>query len=184
MLTITIPAMEIFDEATSEFRDLPEIRLELEHSLVSLSKWESEFKKAFLTKEPKNDDEAIGYIRAMTLTPDVPEHAYLRLTNENIKEINAYIEDKPTATWFSEVGGPRRPNRDVLTSEVFYYLIYSNQIDGASVENWHLHKLITLIEVFAKKNAPPSNKKMSPRELAARNKQLNEQRLAASGSKG
>lgn len=182
MLTITIPAMENFNEATSEFIDLPEIKLELEHSLVSLSKWEAEYKKPFLTKEPKSTEEAIGYIRAMTLTKDVPVGAYQRLSPENFKEINEYIEDRMTATWFSDSGQSKKPNRDVLTAEVLYYLLSANEIDF-EVQHWHLHRLITLVEVHAKKNAPPG-KKMSPRELAARNREINERRRAELNTNG
>src|SRR4030095_62096 len=180
MLTITIPAMEIFNEATSEFRDLPEIKLDLEHSLVSLSKWEQEFEKPFLSPEEKSTEEAIGYIKAMTLTPDVPSEAYQRLRSEHFEKINDYIEAKMTATWFSDKG-PKRPNREIITAELIYYWMFSNQIPK-ECETWHLRTLITQIEVFSKKNAPP--KKMGKAEMLAQRQKANAERKQRYGTSG
>ena len=180
MLTITIPAQEIFDEATSEFRDLPEIKLDLEHSLVSLSKWESEFEKPFLTPEEKSTPEAIGYIRAMTLTPNVHPSVYQRLTQQNVKEINDYIEAKMTATWFSDTK-PKARSREIVTSELIYFWMAHFQIP-IEMENWHIKRLLTLIEVHSKKNEPP--KKMGKAEMLAERQRLNAERQAKLGTRG
>ena len=102
MLQITIPAIEMFDEQKQEFVSTKEQTLCLEHSLVSLSKWESKWHKAFLSKEPKTNEETIDYIKCMTITQNVDPNIYLCLTRENIEQVNQYIEDPMTATWFSE----------------------------------------------------------------------------------
>jgi hypothetical protein len=182
MLSITIPAQEIFNEATSEFSELPEIKLELEHSLVALSKWESEFEKPFLTPEEKSTEEAIGYIRAMTLTDNVPDEAYKRLGNKQFEEINAYIEAKMTATWFTDHGRAKKPaSREIVTSELIYHWMIDHQVPK-ECEVWHLKRLITLIEVRSKKNAPP--KKMSKSEMLAQRDKINAERKARMGSSG
>lgn len=181
MLTITIPAIELYDEAKSEFFTEPEIRLDMEHSLVSLSKWESEFEKPFLTPDPKSTEEAIGYIRAMTLSPDIPAEVYQRLSAADFTKINDYIEAKMTATWFNDRGVAKKLGSEVVTAELIYYWMFANQIEK-ECENWHLRRLITLIEVFSKKNEPP--KKMSTSEIAARNRELNARRKAELHTKG
>lgn len=175
MLKITIPAIESFDEASSRFiKTVPEIVLEMEHSLVSLSKWESIWEKPFISQDEKTTEEVISYVECMTLTPDVPSEVFLRLTSENYKQINEYIEAKMTATWFKEVPGSNsRANREVITSELFYYWMFENKIPK-ECENWHLRKLITQIEVAAKKNAPP--KKMSKAEMLAERNRINAER--------
>jgi len=182
MLSITIPAMEIFDEATSMFDTVPEISLTLEHSLVSLSKWESEFEKPFLTPDEKSNEEALGYIRAMTTTEGIPPEAYKRLTNEHISQINAYIEAKMTATWFSDTGKAKRPpSREQVTSELIYFWMSNYQIN-IEAQHWHLKRLITLIEVHSKKNEPP--KKMGKQEMLAQRAKINAERQQRLGTKG
>lgn len=179
MLTITVSTTESFNEATNEFVT-DSFVLELEHSLASLSKWESEFKKPFLGAGPKTSEETLAYIRAMTLTPNVTPEMYHYLSDDNIRAIDAYVNDKQTATWFTE-RGPQKPNRETITSELIYYWMLSLQIDKAC-EHWHLNRLLTLIQVVSKKNAP--QKKMSRREIAQRNSQLNAERKARLGTRG
>lgn len=180
MLTIVVPGVEMFDELSQEFLTKGDVTLELEHSLVSLSKWESIYEKAFLGKEEKTNDEVIGYIKAMTLTLDVPEQVWDKLSEENITEINRYIDAKMTATWFNEPPGAPQ-SRDVITAELIYYWMITFQIPF-ECENWHLNRLFTLIRVCNIKQAKP--KKMSRSALAARNRELNAQRRAQLGTKG
>lgn len=180
MLTIKVSGIEMFDEASQEFVTHGDVVLELEHSLVSLSKWESIYEKPFLGKTEKTSEEIIGYVKAMTLTPEVPEETFLRLSEANIGEINNYIEAKMTATWFNEAPGAP-PSREVITSELVYYWMTVFQIPF-ECETWHLNRLFTLIRVCNVKSAKP--KKMSRSEIAARNRELNAQRRQQLGTKG
>lgn len=180
MLRITIPGEEYFNEEKNEFFTINDTALELEHSLASLSKWESVWQKPFLGSDTRTSEETLGYVKAMCLDPETPEEVFLRLEQKHFDQISAYIEDKQTATWFSDLH-KQSPSREVITSELIYYWMFSLQIP-LECENWHLNRLFTLIKVFNAKNSPP--KKMSPAEIAARNRELNEQRKAKYGTKG
>jgi hypothetical protein len=179
VLKITVRLSESYDEDKQEFVS-EDFDLELEHSLISLSKWESEFEKAFLGKGEKTDEEIMGYVKAMILTPDFPPEVFEKLSLENINAINAYIDRKMTATWFNE---PKKGaiSRETITSELIYYWIVSYQIPW-EVERWHLNRLFTLIKVFNAKNEKP--KKTSRAEAAAQRRALNEQRKVQMGTRG
>lgn len=180
MLSIIVGAKEMFDEKTQEFSTGGGVTLELEHSLASLSKWESKFEKPFLNKEEKTSEEALEYIKCMILTPEVPEDLFLQLSEENMKDINAYIEARMSATWFNEPPGAP-PSRTVITSELIYYWMTAFGIPF-ECEHWHLNRLFTLIRICEHKNTKP--KKMSRAEIASRNRELNAQRKAQLGTKG
>lgn len=172
MLEITVPAAEMFDESTQEFIESKEQTLQLEHSLVSLSKWESKWHKAFLSKREKTFEETIDYIRCMTITKNVDPSVYFNLSKENIEAINRYIEDPMTATYIAEdpngsIGG------DVVTSELIYYWMISLNIPQ-EYQKWHLNRLLSLIKVCNVKNMPA--KKMSQSELMRRHSAINEAR--------
>lgn len=172
MLEITVPAAEMFDESTQEFIESKEQTLQLEHSLVSLSKWESKWHKAFLSKREKTFEETIDYIRCMTITKNVDPSVYFNLSKENIEAINRYIEDPMTATYIAEdpngsIGG------DVVTSELIYYWMISLNIPQ-ECQKWHLNRLLSLIKVCNVKNMPA--KKMSQSELMRRHSAINEAR--------
>ena len=181
MLTIVVPAVEAWDERIEEFVFLgQEQRLELEHSLVSLSRWESKWLKSFISNKHKSDEETMDYIRCMTLTPNVDPEVYKRLTRENIQQINDYIAAPMTATQFSSEGSGSR-NRETVTAELIYYWMNALNIP-LEWENRHLNQLITYIRVCNIKNQPP--KKRSQTALLNEYAALNAARQKQFNSKG
>ena len=169
MLHITIPAVEQWDEVKQEFVYTKDQTLSLEHSLVSLSKWESKWCKAFLTKQEKTFEETLDYIKFMTITQNVDPKVYNYLTNENIDEVNRYIEAPMTATYFSE-DKTSKISREQVTAELIYYWMISLNIPF-ECQKWHLNRLLTLIKVCNIKNTPP--KKRSRKDIMSRNAALN-----------
>ena len=181
MLRITIPAMDdMWDEAKQEFLSGKEQTIQLEHSLVSLSKWESKWNKAFLSKREKTTEETIDYIRCMTITQNVGPDVYYRLTQENIREINDYIAAPMTATYFRDdkIMGH---SRETVTSELIYYWMIALNIPF-ECQKWHLNRLFALIKVCSIKNAPP--KKVNKAEAARRYAELNAARRRKYNTKG
>lgn len=188
MLTMTIPAGEFYDEAKGEYVYTKQQTLQLEHSLVSLSKWESKWKKPFLNKKkeqaPRSLEESIDYIRCMTVTQNIDPLVYITMAQhpDLINQVNDYINDSHTATWFSKKEGEGPSiSREEVTSELIYYWMINCQIPF-ECQKWHLSRLLTLIKVCNIKNQPP--KKMSKRQLARRNTELNAQRLARTNGRG
>lgn len=180
MLTIVVPGIELFDEATQEFVNADGFVLELEHSLISLSKWESKYEKPFLTKDNKTNEEVTEYIKAMILNPNFPPEVISRLSQENMDLITKYLDSKMSATWFSDTKVTPK-NREIITAELIYYWMISLNIP-MECQYWHLNRLFTLIKIFNVKNATP--KKMSRSEIVARNRELNAQRKAKYGTSG
>jgi hypothetical protein len=179
MLTLQLPAIELFDEANSKFVKSPAVTLTLEHSLVSLSRWESKWEKPFLSDASKTSEETYSYISTMGVGGDIPQEHIDRLTQDQFEEINKYIEAKMTATWFKEEGGRR--NYETITAEIIYYWMVALNIPP-EYEDWHLNKLFTLIRVVNEKNKPP--KKVSRQQQMAQQRSLNEQRRAQYASNG
>lgn len=180
MLQITIPSVELWDEEKKEFSNTKEQVLQLEHSLVSVSKWESKWCKTFLSRKDKTYEETLDYIKCMTITQNVNPDVYKYLTKENIEQINSYISAPMTATWFSEEnqGGT---NREQVTSELIYYWMISFNIPF-ECQKWHLNRLLTLIRVCSVKNKSP--KKMSKGEIMSRNAALNAARRKQLNTRG
>lgn len=180
MLRITVPAQEFFDDATSTFISTREQVLQLEHSLVSLSKWESKWHKPFMSRTPKTREETLDYIRCMTITQNVNPLTYMGITDKILAQINAYIDDPATATWFPD-GQKGQPNREIVTAELIYYWMFSFDIP-IQCDKWHLNKLLTQIRLCNAKNGP--QKKMSEKEIAAQNRALNAARRKKMNSRG
>ena len=180
MLQITVPSIEFYDETRKLFVSTKEQTLQLEHSLVSISKWESKWHKAFLTNAEKTVEETIHYVKCMTLTQNVDPMVYSCLTEEHFKLINEYISDPMTATVVPE-DKRGKANRDTVTSELIYYWMTALNIP-VKFEKWHLNRLLTLIKVCNHKNQP--EKKMSKRDVISRNRAINEARRKQLNSKG
>jgi len=177
MLPLVIPETELYDEVRNEFIFVKQQKLVLEHSLLSLSKWESKWHKPFLSKKEKTEDEIFDYIRCMTVN-SVDENVYLCLSQEMVNQINKYIEDSMTATTIND---KRSPSREIVTAEIIYYWMVALQIPF-ECQKWHLNRLLTLIDVCSIKNQPP--KKMSQKAILSRNASLNAARRRALHSKG
>ena len=174
MLQITVQYDEMWDEEKQVFVTPKETKLQLEHSLVSISKWESKWQKAFLGKQPKTLAETIDYIKCMTLTQNVDPAVYLHLTRDQIKTIKAYIDSPMSATRISE--GPKSShNGETVTSELIYYWMTALNIPF-ECQKWHLNRLLTLIRICSIKSQPP--KKRSKADIMRQNHALNEARKA------
>lgn len=181
MLRITIPADEQWDEEKEEFVSFrKEQTLQLEHSLVSISKWERKWHKPFLGKQEKTYEETIDYVKCMTLTQNVDPDVYNHLSKDNIKEIDEYITNPMTATTFSEEKGGKA-SREIVTAELIYYWMITLNIPP-EYQKWHLNSLLTLIRVCNIKNAPP--KKRSRRDIMSQNAALNAARRKQLNTKG
>ena len=181
MLVITVQGVEGWDEQKEEFVPAkPPVCLQLEHSLISLAKWESKWEKPFLSKEQKTVEETIDYIRCMTLNSNVPSDVYDRLSAQNFKDVNAYIDAKRSATTIREEQKGSR-GTEIVTSELIYYWMVALQIPF-ECQKWHLNRLLMLIRVCKAKNQPP--KKQSQRNILKQNAALNAARRRRAHSKG
>ena len=198
MLKIEVPGQEWWDEGKAEFCYIEPVTLQLEHSLISLSKWESKWKVPFYGPEPKTEEQMRDYVRCMTVTKRVDPAVYDRLSRENLDAIHLYMEDPMTATWFTGEPKPsdwnkpaanqngvkkpplKRRGGKTMTSEVLYARMFEA---GVPLEcaKWHLNRLMTLIRVIQEDQTPP--KKMSRKEVMARQKALNKQRRGTSQSR-
>lgn len=179
MLQLIIPDLEFFDNHKEEFIITKGQSIQVEHSLVSISKWESKWNKPFLNKKEKTIQETIDYIKCMTITQNVPDKVYDNLTRDNINSISNYIAAPMSATWFNETSN--KSNREIITSEIIYYWMITYNIPF-ECQKWHLNRLLTLIRVCSNKSAP--EKKMSRAEIISRNRALNNKRRQQLNSKG
>lgn len=184
MITIHIPAREYFDERTETFENYPARSYKLEHSLLSISKWESKWHKPFIERDKekkKSLPEELDYIRCMAIG-DVPDEKTLyAIPASEVQRVSDYINDSMTATWFNEKKEGRTPDRHVITSEIIYYWMISHSIPF-ECEKWHLNRLLTLIRVCNIKAG--GQKKMSKQEAAAQRRALNAQRKQKYHTKG
>lgn len=181
MLPIVVPKREYFDNKKQEFISFNGGTLNLEHSLISISKWESKWKKPFFSKESKSLEQSIDYIRCMTLNREVDDHIYMELTRADISKVNAYIEDPMTATWIREQPNKGRASSQVITSELIYSWMVSYNIPF-ECEKWHLNRLLILIRILEIRNTP--SKKMSKKAVHEQYRAINAARRAKTGSSG
>jgi len=180
MKTIIIPASgELFNKETEEFFTLPETKIVIEHSLVSISKWESKWHKPYLSKEQKTSEQVLHYIKCMTITQNVNDSIYLAMPSSAINEIVEYIEDPATATIINDPKDNKLHN-EIITSELVYYWMFKLGIPK-ECEKWHFNRLLTLIRVYGAKDNP---KKMSKNEILNQNRSLNKLRRSQFKSKG
>lgn len=180
MLQIVIPALEYWDEKKEMFISEEEQVLQLEHSLISLSKWESKWCKSFLSTKELSREENMDYIRCMTITKNVSPDTYKRLTNQHIDQINEYIKAPMTATTFREGRGAKGRKR-IITAELIYYWMVAFNIP-VEFQKWHLNRLLTLIRVCEIENSP--KKKQSANDILRENAALNAARKAQLKTKG
>lgn len=180
MLTITIKELDTFDEEKQEFDTHPEVILNLEHSLISLSKWESKHQKPFLSFNKISTDEILSYIQMMIIDSEVDPKTIYRCTEEMLVTIQQYIDSPQSATTFGDLPARRGPS-EVITSELIYYWMTAFQIPFEA-QHWHLNRLFALVRICNMKNAPPQ--KMSKAEVAQRNRSLNAQRKKEFGTSG
>ena len=181
MLQITIPAGEKWDNIKQEFVYCKESTLQLEHSLVSISKWESKWHKPFLSNDDKSDEEMLDYIRCMTITQNVNPLAYIFLTEGNIREINEYINNPMSAYSSKEDKKKGKHNSETVTAETIYWWIATLNIP-LDAQKWHLNRLLALVGLFNQKNEPP--KKMSNRERAELWSKVNAERKKKLNTRG
>ena len=179
MLQISSPGFEEYDEKTNRIETIKGRDLQLEHSLVSISKWESKWKKPFLGNRKKTTEETIDYIRCMTLTQNVDPRVYRGITFDSVKKVNAYIEDPMTATTFKN--NNHKSSNSVITSEIIYFWMISLEIP-MECQKWHLNRLLTLIRVCDEKSQP--SKKMSKRDVMSQYRNLNAARRSRYGTRG
>jgi hypothetical protein len=184
MLTLTISGEEIWNEETQEFIYPDTATIELEHSLVSLSKWESKFEKPFLGSDEKTTEEVLGYIEMMSLTPNVPPEVYRSLSDSQMEQVNEYIKAKMTATTIKRPDEPGRGKpKEIITAEIVYYWMISLEIP-IEFQYWHINRLFTLIEVVNLKNNPPKKTATSKRNQISERARINAQRRAEMQSSG
>lgn len=184
MLEITIPAKELFDSKTNSFIPAGKpTTLQLEHSLLSISKWESKWRKPFLGDGSElrhmTPEEFISYVKDMTITKNVNPNVYFNLTAENQRDIYNYISAPMTATTFSDT--PSTGSKQVVTAEIIYWEMTQLNIPF-ECQKWHLNRLMTLIRVCSIKQQKPE--KMPYKDMVAQRKALNAQRKARNHSRG
>lgn len=187
MLKVYIPPMEFFDPSNEMFYKFDGQMLTLEHSLVSISKWESKWKIPFLSEDTKTNEQSADYIRCMTLTQNVDPLCYKAIPVNVLKEVQEYIDDPMTATTFFELEDPEKPkNTNVktrkITSELIYYWMVAFNIPFDPCQKWHFNRLMTLIRIAGEKNKPET--KADKEALARKRKLLNAQRKAKHHTRG
>ena len=180
MLELIIPTTEVYQAWNNRFVDIPSCVLTLEHSLISVAKWESKWHIPYLNAK-KTTAQELDYIRCMAIGPVKDDRIFSALSNEHIDQIRTYIDDVMTATTFSERGSSKKMSKEIVTAEILYYRMFINDIP-MECQKWHLNRLLTLIRVCDTKNSSPT--KMNKRETASRYAEQNALRKAKYNTKG
>lgn len=183
MLSLNIPTVnDIWDEANEMFISRKGAKIKLEHSLVSLAKWERHYHQPFMSHAEFSAEEELYYIKCMTLTQNVPDEAYMNITNQQLNDIRSYINDPMTATTFSDNRKEgESPGKEIITNELIYYYMIALNIPF-ECQKWHLNSLLTLIEVAKRKNTP--DKKMNRNELMSHHRAVNARYRAERAKRG
>lgn len=186
MLEITIPGTEMWDEKKQEFVYTTETTLTLEHSLISISKWEAIWKRCFLKKGPQTYEENLSYIECMSIGKIKDPNVLRGITEKDYNRILDYIQDPMTASYIHTFGSEQKNKRgsstgDDMTSEMIYFYMCNFNIPF-ECEKWHLNRLLKLIEISNMKNNP--GKKVNPRDLTKSYAKLNAERRAKYHTKG
>ena len=176
-----VPPDEVYDPNTQEFLYIKPQTILLEHSLLSISKWEAFWKVSFVETEKKSQEQIFDYIKCMTITQNVDERLYLFITKEQIENIIKYIQDPMTATTVTDRRKTRPGRKEIVTSELVYYWMIYYGIPVEECQKWHFNRLMTLIRVFAAKS---SNEKMSKRDTLNMYRAENAARRAKAHSRG
>lgn len=180
MIQVTIQGGELFDSKTNEFVNFKTTTVSLEHSLISISKWEAKWKKPFFKKEERSLDEIIDYIACMSLNPNIDHRIFHKISSDEVRRVSDYISDPMTATTFNEFEDPKN-NKQIVTSELIYYWMIAYNIPF-ECQKWHINRLLTLIRICGIKNAPP--KKTSKAEMMRKRAQINAERRSKLHTKG
>lgn len=181
MLTLQLQDFEYYDETEGMFKSRKGRKLLLEHSLISISKWESKWKIPFISDKDKTREQSLDYIRCMCTNPPDDPTVFKSLTSKEIETVDAYINDSMTATTISR-RGPKRPSREIITAELVYFWMIQYGIPFDPCEKWHFNRLMMLIEVSAVKGG--QQQKMGRKEQMAQQRMLNASRRAKLNSKG
>lgn len=180
MLQLEIPEREFFDEDSSTFIVYKKDSIQLEHSLISLSKWESKWCKPFFGPDEKTLEETVDYIKCMTITQNVRPETYDNLPTSIINQVDAYIKLPMTATWITEPQNSPK-SKEIITAEIIYHWMIALNIP-IEFQKWHLNRLFMLIRVCNIKNQPP--KKQNKRDMLNKRNAINQARRANQNSKG
>lgn len=180
MIRIVIEGIEVFNDEDQTFDTIDGAVLDLEHSLISLSKWESKHQKPFLSSGERTREEVFDYLKAMIVTPNVDPDVLNHCSPEDLESIQKYIDSTQSATTFGTMPERRGPG-EVITSELIYYWMVAYSIPS-EYQYWHLNRLFALIRICNIKNSKPT--KVSRTEIAKRNREINEQRKAQYNTSG
>lgn len=180
MLELTIPESEFYDSKSNKFITSPECKVSLEHSLISIAKWEAKWHEPYLGPQKKTYKQEQDYIRCMLLAPLKNDFLFESIfTSENIVKIRAYLDDSMTATTFSKTN--QRTSKKIVTAEVIYCRMFACNIP-MECQKWHLNRLLTLLRVCEIESGP--KEKMSKKQSAERFSKLNAARRAKLNSRG